>query len=82
MCRSLSIAMTLGAVGLADIASGADQKQVLVLYSTRRDAQIAVVGDRDLPLDPRAESFGRPGLLLRIHRPGEVLSHRLPDRVP
>src|SRR5258708_1966336 len=26
-----------------------DQKQVLVLYSTRRDAQIAVVGDRDLP---------------------------------
>jgi signal transduction histidine kinase len=49
MCRSLSIAMTLGAVGLADIASAADQKQVLVLYSTRRDAQIAVVGDRDLP---------------------------------
>ena len=27
----------------------ADQKQVLVLYSTRRDAQIAVVGDRELP---------------------------------
>src|SRR5690349_8908803 len=24
-------------------------KQVLVLYSTRRDAQIAVVGDRELP---------------------------------
>jgi signal transduction histidine kinase len=26
-----------------------DQKQVLVLYGTRRDAQIAVVGDRELP---------------------------------
>lgn len=25
------------------------QKQVLVLYATRRDAQIAVVGDRELP---------------------------------
>jgi len=25
------------------------QKQVLVLYSTRRDAQIAIVGDRELP---------------------------------
>ena len=25
------------------------QKDVLVLYSTRRDAQIAVVGDRDMP---------------------------------
>ena len=47
--RSLSIVMIVGAVGLADIASAADQKQVLVLYSTRRDAQIAVVGDRDLP---------------------------------
>ena len=27
----------------------AQQKQVLVLYSTRRDAQIAVVGERELP---------------------------------
>src|SRR5688572_2628679 len=26
-----------------------DQTQVLVLYSTRRDAEIAVVGDRELP---------------------------------
>ena len=25
------------------------QKQVLVLYSTRRDAQIAIVGERELP---------------------------------
>jgi len=45
----LSIAMTVGAVGLADIASASDQREVLVLYSTSRDAQIAVVGDRDLP---------------------------------
>jgi signal transduction histidine kinase len=38
------------ALGLGDSAFAADpQKQVLVLYSTRRDAQIAVVGDRDLP---------------------------------
>ena len=26
-----------------------DQKQVLVLYSNRRDAQIVTVGDRELP---------------------------------
>ncbi len=33
-----------------DVAwSQARQKDVLVLYSTRRDAQIAVVGDRDIP---------------------------------
>src|SRR4051794_24952735 len=25
------------------------QKQVLVLYATRRDAQIAVIGDREIP---------------------------------
>lgn len=30
-------------------ADGARQKDVLVLYSTRRDAQIAVVGDREIP---------------------------------
>ncbi len=35
-------------LGLASVAS-AQQKQVLVLYSTRRDAQIAVVGERELP---------------------------------
>jgi signal transduction histidine kinase len=35
-------------LGLASLAS-AQQKQVLVLYSTRRDAQIAVVGERELP---------------------------------
>src|SRR5262245_56720911 len=26
-----------------------DQKQVLVLYSTRRDAQASIIGDRELP---------------------------------
>ena len=35
-------------LGLAGSA-WAQQKQVLVLYSTRRDAQIAVVGERELP---------------------------------
>ena len=32
-----------------DIAVAQDQKQVLVLYSNRRDAQIVAVGDRELP---------------------------------
>src|SRR5215813_11614276 len=36
-------------VHLAGSAWAAGQKQVLVLYSTRRDAQIAIVGDRELP---------------------------------
>jgi signal transduction histidine kinase len=40
-------AIELAAASLAS-ASGS-QKQVLVLYSTRRDAQIAVVGERELP---------------------------------
>jgi signal transduction histidine kinase len=33
----------------AGAETAAGQKQVLVLYATRRDAQIAVVGDRELP---------------------------------
>src|SRR5207247_1606484 len=37
------------AVLCAPALVAADQKQVLVLYSTRRDAQIAVVRDRELP---------------------------------
>jgi signal transduction histidine kinase len=42
--------VTAAALGPVEIASAADrQKQVLVLYSTRRDAQIVVVGDRELP---------------------------------
>ena len=32
-----------------DIAVAQDQKQVLVLYSNRRDARIVAVGDRELP---------------------------------
>jgi PAS domain S-box-containing protein len=44
----------LAIVALADLYTGhaawaQTQKQVLVLYPTRRDAQIAVVTDRDLP---------------------------------
>jgi len=35
-------------LGLANFAV-AQQKQVLVLYSTRRDAQIAIIGERELP---------------------------------
>jgi signal transduction histidine kinase len=36
------------------------QKRVLVLYSTRRDAQIAVIGERELP---RLLEAGHPGVL-------------------
>jgi signal transduction histidine kinase len=44
------LAVLLAGIGLAsDLASAQSQKQVLVLYSTRRDAQIVVVGDRVLP---------------------------------
>ena len=35
--------------GEADPVGTQEQKEVLVLYSTRRDAQIVVVGDRELP---------------------------------
>jgi signal transduction histidine kinase len=45
----LLIAAVVGALPLVAIAQDSDrQKQVLVLYATRRDAQIAVVGDRVL----------------------------------
>jgi signal transduction histidine kinase len=33
----------------ASAALAAQQKQVLVVYSTRRDAQVSVLGDRDIP---------------------------------
>jgi signal transduction histidine kinase len=36
-------------LALANIAWAQRQKQVLVLYSTRRDAEIVIVGDRELP---------------------------------
>jgi len=46
----LLVVAAWAALAVVDSALAADvQKQVLVLYSTRRDAQIAVVGDRDLP---------------------------------
>lgn len=49
--KCLLAALALQAIGLVEVASADDrQRQVLVLYSTRRDAQIAVVGDRELPL--------------------------------
>jgi len=50
IARALLLAAAMQA--LAPVALGwADerQKQVLVLYSTRRDAQVAVLGERDLP---------------------------------
>lgn len=43
--------LMLGTVGAAaEVRADTRQKQVLVLYSTRRDAQIVVVGDREIPL--------------------------------
>jgi signal transduction histidine kinase len=43
------IAVTVGiAVLVESLWATAGQKQVLTLYSTRRDAQIAIVGDREL----------------------------------
>jgi signal transduction histidine kinase len=49
--RWLLLILTAGAIfGPVEAAVADDrQKQILVLYSTRRDAQIAVVGDRELP---------------------------------
>ena len=49
--RPLTIAILMGVLSLSpvDQVLAADQKQVLVVYSTRRDAQVAVLGDRDLP---------------------------------
>jgi signal transduction histidine kinase len=44
------IAAAIQSLGLVAAARADErQKQVLVLYSTRRDAQIAVLGERDLP---------------------------------
>src|SRR4029453_11473526 len=48
--RALLIATAVQTLGLVALGWADDrQKQVLVLYSTRRDAQIAVLGERDLP---------------------------------
>lgn len=46
----LTVELFLTALGTACSVSAAErQKQVLVLYSTRRDAQIVIVGERELP---------------------------------
>ena len=48
--RTLAIALALTGIGLAESVSFARQhSQVLVLFSTRRDAPISVVADRELP---------------------------------
>lgn len=50
MARWLLIATIAAELAFAQDGANADpQKQVLVLYSTRRDAQIAVIGDHELP---------------------------------
>jgi len=49
LCASVLIALTVAGAGPLDAGAAQGQKQVLVLYSTRRDARIAVVGDRELP---------------------------------
>src|SRR4249919_3162858 len=46
---AIAIALAFDAGVLAAPPPGPPQKQILVLYSTRRDAQIAVVGERELP---------------------------------
>ena len=43
------IALVLGVGCAVDDAWAQEQKQVLTLYATRRDAQVAVIGDRELP---------------------------------
>src|SRR5689334_20062952 len=36
-------------VGLSPVGHAQEQKRVLVLYSTRRDAELSTFGDRDFP---------------------------------
>ena len=49
--RRLALLVVTFAVlaGIASVWAQARQKAVLVLYSTRRDSQIAIVGERELP---------------------------------
>src|SRR5574342_117527 len=47
--RWLLILVATGMLVPDRLAWAQDQKQVLVLYSNRRDARIATVGDRELP---------------------------------
>src|SRR5215203_956179 len=44
------LCLQLLAAALAPVAAAAAEPQVLVVYSTRRDAQIVTVGERELPL--------------------------------
>jgi signal transduction histidine kinase len=48
-CLPVAIVVAAIAVPLHPAAAADRQMQLLVLYSTRRDSQIAVVGDRELP---------------------------------
>ena len=48
--RIATVVIAIGVSFAVDTAGGIqDQKEVLVLYSTRRDAQIVTVGDREIP---------------------------------
>ena len=49
MRRLVATAACLASLTPAFAVAAGGQKQVLVLYSTRRDAQIAVIGERELP---------------------------------
>jgi signal transduction histidine kinase len=49
LARWLLVMTALADLAVANAAWAQRQKQVLVLYSTRRDAEIVVVGDRELP---------------------------------
>jgi signal transduction histidine kinase len=49
ICWLLAGVACLSIVAPALVQAADPQKQVLVLYSTRRDAQIAVIGERELP---------------------------------
>ena len=57
MRRLVATAACLASLAPAFVLAADGQKQVLVLYSTRRDAQIAVIGERELP---RALENGLP----------------------
>ena len=46
---TLAVAVCLSGGAEAAISAIQDQKAILVIYSTRRDAQIVTVGDRELP---------------------------------
>ena len=48
LARALSIALLLSAFGAIMAAWAQQQKHVLVVYSTRRDAQIVATGEREL----------------------------------